>query len=281
MALPSSAARRLNSPAATSRPRPSRPPAAPATAGELTIDALSAATGASSRTIRFYQSAGVLMPPERRGRTALYGRDHVERLALVELLQRRGLRLRAIRDLLSTAATDIPASVDGWLGLGRRLARPWAPEAGEELTGAELRERLRGTGATVAPMLQARLVETRGRHAYRVTNSRLFAVVAALGRAGIDATAAIGAGAILRRHLGAAADELVSHFAGRVGRGFAARATPEAVEEALEALRPLAVEAVQLIFTAEMERHLRELTAVEDVEDVGDAGVSRVRSPRR
>lgn len=259
----------------------SRPPAAKPS--ELTIDELAATTGASSRTIRFYQSAGVLMPPHRRGRVALYRRDHVERLALVELLQRRGLRLRAIRDLLGSAASEMPTSVGGWLGLGRRLARPWAPEAAERVSRADLADRLRGTGATIPVLERARLLERApGRGGYLISNPRLFGVVLALGRAGVDAVTATGAGAILRRHLGNAADELVSHFTERVGRGFAERATPEAVEQALDALRPLAVEAVQLIFAGEIERRLRALAAGVPPEAEADAEpVSRARSRRR
>ena len=44
----------------------------------LTIDQLAAATGTTSRRIRSYQTLGLLPHPELRGRTGLYGDDHVE-----------------------------------------------------------------------------------------------------------------------------------------------------------------------------------------------------------
>ena len=42
-----------------------------------TIDELAAATAIPSRTIRFYQSSGVLPKPEKRGRVAFYGPAHL------------------------------------------------------------------------------------------------------------------------------------------------------------------------------------------------------------
>ena len=75
------------------------PPPSTGAAG-LTIDELAASTRLPSRTIRFYQSKGALMPPEIRGRVAFYGQPHVERLKLIAQLQDRGLRIDAIGDLL-------------------------------------------------------------------------------------------------------------------------------------------------------------------------------------
>src|SRR3954447_4763659 len=69
---------------------------------EFTIDELASAASVPSRTIRFYQSRGALMPPEVRGRVAYYGRSHLERLKLIAQLQDRGLRIDTIRDLVTS-----------------------------------------------------------------------------------------------------------------------------------------------------------------------------------
>ena len=53
---------------------------------QLTIDELAAASKVASRTIRFYQSRGALMPPAIKGRVAYYGQPHVERLKLIAQL---------------------------------------------------------------------------------------------------------------------------------------------------------------------------------------------------
>jgi DNA-binding transcriptional MerR regulator len=69
---------------------------------ELTIDQLAARADLPVRTIREYQTMGLLPPPERRGRIGVYGASHVLRLGLVARLQDRGYSLAGIRDLLGS-----------------------------------------------------------------------------------------------------------------------------------------------------------------------------------
>ncbi len=68
----------------------------------FTIDELAARTGVASRTIRQYQTAGLVSPPERRGRVGIYGLEHVERLAAIARLQARGYSLAGMRDLFNS-----------------------------------------------------------------------------------------------------------------------------------------------------------------------------------
>jgi DNA-binding transcriptional MerR regulator len=89
----------------------------------LTVDELADRTGATVRTIRYYQSEGLLPAPTRRGREVRYGTEHVQRLQLIAALQERGLRLTAIAELLRHSPDDSTAS--DWLGLGETLSRPW------------------------------------------------------------------------------------------------------------------------------------------------------------
>jgi DNA-binding transcriptional MerR regulator len=69
---------------------------------ELTIDELARRVGLPVRTIREYQTTGLLPPPTRRGRVGMYGRNHEHRLELVQRLQARGYSLAGIRDLLES-----------------------------------------------------------------------------------------------------------------------------------------------------------------------------------
>lgn len=69
---------------------------------ELTIDVLAVRAGLPVRTIREYQSTGLLPPPSRRGRIGVYEGHHLARLALIRRLQARGYSLAAIRDLLDS-----------------------------------------------------------------------------------------------------------------------------------------------------------------------------------
>jgi DNA-binding transcriptional MerR regulator len=69
---------------------------------ELTVDELARAAGLPVRTIREYQTLGLLPSPQRRGRVGLYGTSHLTRLGLIRRLQARGYSLAGIRDLLES-----------------------------------------------------------------------------------------------------------------------------------------------------------------------------------
>jgi len=70
---------------------------------ELRIEDLAARSGVRVDTIRYYQGKGLLPPPRRDGRVALYGEAHLERLARIRALIRDGLSLAWIRRVLSEA----------------------------------------------------------------------------------------------------------------------------------------------------------------------------------
>ncbi len=108
---------------------------------ELTIDELSAETGVSSRTIRFYQSKGALPSPKRKGRIAVYSQDHVDRLKAIVVLQDKGLRLDAICNMLNNPRFRVE-DLDEWLGVGERLREWWVNDHPIFLTHAELVGRL-------------------------------------------------------------------------------------------------------------------------------------------
>jgi DNA-binding transcriptional MerR regulator len=105
---------------------------------ELSIDELAAESGTPSRTIRDYQTIGVLPPPERRGRTGVYRHGHVRRLQLIAELQRRGYSLAGIKDLLE--AWSGGADLTDVLGLSPddlvHLDEPGAPATLEQLAVA-------------------------------------------------------------------------------------------------------------------------------------------------
>ncbi len=68
---------------------------------ELSVDELARRAGLPTRTIREYQTVGLLPSPERRGRVGIYRVAHLRRLQLVGRLQQRGYSLAGIRDLLT------------------------------------------------------------------------------------------------------------------------------------------------------------------------------------
>jgi DNA-binding transcriptional MerR regulator len=64
------------------------------------VERLAAACDVSVDTVRYYQARGLLPPPDRRGRVAWYGDEHVRRIRTIRALQRQGLTLAAIRRVL-------------------------------------------------------------------------------------------------------------------------------------------------------------------------------------
>ncbi|HEX6330009.1 MAG TPA: MerR family transcriptional regulator [Actinomycetota bacterium] len=64
------------------------------------VDQLAAACDVSVDTVRYYQSLGLLPPPQREGRVGWYGDDHAARIHEVRGLRRKGLTLAAIRRVL-------------------------------------------------------------------------------------------------------------------------------------------------------------------------------------
>jgi DNA-binding transcriptional MerR regulator len=64
------------------------------------VEELAAKADLSVDTVRYYQAKDLLPPPQRIGRVAWYGDDHLDRLAAIRRLQGRGLSLAVIRRLL-------------------------------------------------------------------------------------------------------------------------------------------------------------------------------------
>jgi DNA-binding transcriptional MerR regulator len=230
------------------------PPEPPADQRRYTVDELAAAAGVPTRTIRHYQSERVLPAPERHGRIALYGDEHVRRLELIAQLQDRGLSLKAIREALRGVEHG-RLSLEGWLGLGEELRRPWSEDAPALLSREDLEQRLDGRrpgllGALVdADLLQEQpgLPPT-----YLVPSPGLLDVALELEAAGVDLTMSTEAAKLIRKHLRRSADDLVALFTRHAGDGFGLG--PDRAGNALEALRPLSAEAVRLIFAREVER---------------------------
>jgi len=79
------------------------------------VEQLAAACDVSVDTVRYYQSRGLVPPPEREGRVAWYDEHHVERIREVRTLRSKGLTLAAISrvlgDDLERPDADLAAAV--------------------------------------------------------------------------------------------------------------------------------------------------------------------------
>src|SRR5215472_3726164 len=181
---------------------------------EYTIDELASAAGVPSRTIRFYQSRGALMAPQRRGRVAYYGRSHLERLKLIAQLQDRGLRIDAIGDLLASIDRG-EVHLAEWLGVEQQIQAPWTADRARTMTEDELYE-ICGTRrlGLLADLLRLHMVERHG-DVYFVPSPALVSIAMRLEAAGIDLETTSAASDILRKRIGQAASQIVHLFLDR------------------------------------------------------------------
>ncbi len=241
---------------------------------EHTIDELAALTKVPSRTIRFYQGKGVLPRPELRGRVAFYGAAHVDRLKLIASLQDRGLRIDTIRELVARIDKG-ELDVNEWLGLDAQLQGAWVHDKPRTMTEAELLEMVgEGRPGLLSSLVRNRLAQRHG-EVYLVKSPALLQVAARLLVAGVDLDLSHEAAAILRKHLARAATDLADHFLAHAHEGFGRSATVADLDAAFQAVRPMGLEAVRIIFAQEMERVLRQKASS------GEAAKLQARSKKK
>ena len=104
----------------------------------MRIDDLAYVTGMPSRTIRFYNTEGLLPPPLMRGRVAFYNSEHQQVLNIIkELKERQNLPLDVIRQLLEIRAAQGDVQMN--LALKQRFLRPLTASASQvQLSRVEL-----------------------------------------------------------------------------------------------------------------------------------------------
>ena len=225
------------------------------TADALTIDDLARQAGLPSRTIRFYQSKGLLPRPEMHGRVAHYGPVHVERLRRIAELQDRGLKIKAIQEILGRVERG-EAGLEEWLGLEDRLREPWANDEARVVDAdglAALAGELRP--GRLAELIRHGLVARKG-GSFLVPSPALLHLALRLEDAGLDLEATAELQRTLRKRLSRTAEDLAEPFLSRRARRGAGGRTPP-LADLLRELRPVALEAVRLVFAQEMEKVLR------------------------
>ena len=78
---------------------------------QYSVEEIARAASLSVDTVRFYQSRGLLPPPGRQGRRAVYEQTHLERLRRIQELKSRGLKLAGVRRALETADVEVRGSL--------------------------------------------------------------------------------------------------------------------------------------------------------------------------
>ncbi|MGK2868383.1 MAG: MerR family transcriptional regulator, partial [Mycobacterium sp.] len=106
-----------------------------AASGEYRIDELAQLAGTTTRNIRVYRDRGLLHPPLRVGRIALFNDTHLTRLRLITSLLDRGYNISHVHEMLS--AWEQGKGVGDLLGLESVIAGSWATEKPERMSVAD------------------------------------------------------------------------------------------------------------------------------------------------
>jgi DNA-binding transcriptional MerR regulator len=108
------------------------------TAGEYRIDDLARLAGTTTRNVRVYRDRGLLHPPLRIGRIALFNDTHLTRLRLITSMLDRGYTLAHVDEMLR--AWEQGKSIGDVLGLETALAGTWAAEKPATMSRARVAE---------------------------------------------------------------------------------------------------------------------------------------------
>jgi DNA-binding transcriptional MerR regulator len=231
----------------------------------MTIDELARRTGMTVRNIRAHQSRGLVPPPEVRGRTGYYGDAHVSRIDLIQELQADGFNLESIRKLLESAGGSSSEVLD----FSRTLRAPFEDEQPEILTEEEFAERW---GGPLDPRLMARteklgLLRDMGDGRYEILSPRLQRAGLELAQLGVGPDVALEVVSQVRTSARRVARVFIELFLENVWKPFNDAGRPEEdwpkVRDSLERLRPLASEALLVIFQQVMSETVEEVTGRE------------------
>lgn len=220
---------------------------------QLTIDDLAATTGVSSRSIRYYQTRGLLPPPRVKGRQGFYDKRHVDRLSLIAELQEEGLNLQAIGWLLGGGSgVDSDelrrlknAVLDGWVS-----DEPIAISTKDLSKAMALRE---WDPAVAGRAVQLGLLEeVEDEEGYRILLPSVLAAGGELGEMGLPPGRLLDVLELMRQSAQAVAQAYVEVFDQAVLAPWDARGRPDdewvQIAEAVDRIRPLAGEALLAVF---------------------------------
>src|SRR5882757_10664047 len=113
--------------------------------GEYRIDDLARLAGTTTRNIRVYRDRGLLPPPLRVGRIALFNDTHLTRLRLITSMLDRGYNIAHVYEMLS--AWEQGKDLGDMLGLESAIAGSWTTEKSKTMPLAEAQRLINDTKA--------------------------------------------------------------------------------------------------------------------------------------
>jgi DNA-binding transcriptional MerR regulator len=234
-------------------------PGEPSPTSELTIEQLAAEVGMSVRNIRNHHTRGLLPPPEVRARVGYYNAEHVARLRLILDLQADGFNLAAIERLLS-GSDGLAARL---LGLRKAVTTPFEPERPEVITAEELDKRFGELSDKDAERVRKlKLLVPLGDGRFEAPSPALLRAAEQVIALGIPLHAALSLSDRVSRDADSIARAFTKLFLRELWEPFDQAGQPEEgwdeLIESVDALRPLASEALLALFKLRMTAQLEE-----------------------
>ena len=203
---------------------------------EFRVEALASAAGVRVDTVRFYQTKGLIPKPMRRGRVAIYGETHLERLRRIRRLLERGFTLAQIQQVLEgPGEADSEPLLDVLVeqGVGRRT-----------LNRSELAAEANVPEALIQAAQAARLItpiEVDGEERFSEADVEMGRAALAILGAGFPLDALLDLSMRHARHVGEMADRAIDLFDEHI------RKTERDDAEITEAFRQLMPEVTRLV----------------------------------
>lgn len=225
-------------------------------AGEYLIEDLARIAKTTVRNIRAYQDRGIVPPPERRGRAAIYGEAHLSRLRIIGQLLQRGYTLSSIGELID--AWFKGQDLAGLIGLETAVTSPWTDEVPATYSLVDLVKMYGGSfnprwlfKATELGILKAQGAS------FVAPSPRLIRAGSELVKAGIPLDEMLDVVAHLRANVESAAEQMVrlveKHLFDRFGSGLPPAEEVPHLGEIIWRLRPLVEMAVHAEVARAME----------------------------
>jgi DNA-binding transcriptional MerR regulator len=243
--------------------------------GKMTIGELARRTGMTIRNIRAHQTRGLLPPPEVQGRTGYYGEEHVARIELTREMQAEGLNLEAIRRVLESTGGSSKEMVD----FARAVRAPFEDETPEIFGAADFADAWQVKTVDEKLLKRAEklgVLRALPDGSVEVISPRLHRAAARMIEFGISPEAAVAVAGKLHDHADAVSRAYVDLFTEQIWEPFDKAGRPEeewpTVLEALEALRPLASDALLAMF---------QITMSEETEKAAEQTLRNAGKPQR
>ena len=219
----------------------------------LSLPELTERTGLSVRTIRFYQSRGLVPPPIRRGRAGYYDAGHIARLELVQELQSHGFTLAAIEKYVAGIPEDATPED---IALARTMLAPWQSDLPVEMSRAQLETRAGHalSEEDIATLHALGVLRPRGR-TYLVASNQLGLGVRLL-ELGFPREVAVAAAAVYSEHGEQMAKELYDVIREKLAPLYDDE-TSAHFREVMERLKPLSVGGLVSAYEAAVARAAR------------------------